>query len=234
MPLTLALNNITHHYGSKCALENLSLTIAFPSLVALIGPNGGGKSTLLKLVAGLLKLQQGSFDLSVPRHKIAYVAQQSTLDHHFPIRVFDVVAMGLFAKIGCFGKLTRDNTENIFKALHTVGLEGFEYAPINTLSGGQFQRMMFARVIVQDADLLLLDEPFAAIDSETKHQLMKLIQNWHNDGKTILVVLHDIKLAADYFPHIVMLSKNVLKSGSSQEIFGTEFLNSPLFTQELI
>lgn len=232
--MTLALNNITHYYGSKCALENLNLTISFPNLVALIGPNGGGKSTLLKLVAGLLKAQEGTLDLSVPRHKIAYVAQQSTLDHHFPIRVFDVVAMGLFAKIGCFGKLTRDNTENIFKALNTVGLEGFEYAPINTLSGGQFQRMMFARVIVQDADLLLLDEPFAAIDTETKHYLMKLIQNWHREGKTILVVLHDIKLAADYFSHIIMLSKNVLKSGSPEEIFGTEFLNSPLLTQELI
>lgn len=231
--MLLRLQNITHNYGTKCALNNITLTLDAPNLVAIIGPNGGGKSTLLKLIAGILQVQQGTFTSATPTHKIAYMPQQSTLDHNFPIRVQDVVAMGLYNKTGPFKKRTPADDARITDALTTVGLQDMEHRLINTLSGGQFQRMMFARTIVQDADLLLLDEPFAAIDSETKQKLMEIIQAWHVQGKTIIVVLHDIKLAADYFPHIIMLSHMILKAGTPQEVFGEDLLNSTLFTHTL-
>lgn len=209
--------SLSHMFGDKNVLHNINLTFPKGTFTAIIGPNGAGKSTLLKMCAGVLKPSQGSVNLK-SGIKRAYLPQHNQLDRHFPISVRDVLAMGFWPKIGLYSRLTQADKSRLLKALAMVGLEGLEESPISVLSGGQFQRLLFARLWLQEADLLILDEPFSAVDQPTTEDLLALLQNWVLEGKTIITVIHQLPLAEHYIPQSILLNRSVIAQGLSKEI----------------
>jgi zinc/manganese transport system ATP-binding protein len=224
MPAALCFDNLTLGYDRHPAVHHLSGEIPHGALVAVVGPNGAGKSTLLKAVAGEITALQGGFTLAVRRDAVAYLPQQSELDHSFPVSVFDMVAMGLWRRLGAFGGLDRRLAGRVHHALAQVGLVGYEQRPIGTLSGGQLQRARFARLMLQDAELLLLDEPFNAIDSRTTEDLIALVLDWHRQGRTILAALHDLERVRRHFPSCLLLAREALGFGPTAEVLTAERL----------
>ncbi|MFN3987530.1 MAG: zinc ABC transporter ATP-binding protein AztA [Rhodocyclaceae bacterium] len=217
-PRAIALTNLTLGYDRHPAVHHLSCEIARGSLIAIVGPNGAGKSTLLKAIAGEIAPIQGRIDLAVARDRIAYLPQQSEMDATFPISVFDMVAMGLWRRLGAFGGLKQQTRERVRATLRRVGLEEVEHRPIGTLSGGQIQRARFARMMLQDADLLLLDEPFNAIDSRTTDMLSELMLEWHAEGRTIIAVLHDLARVRRDFPQCLLIAREPLGFGPTHDV----------------
>lgn len=204
-------------YDNRLVLENINLDVAPRSMTAVVGPNGAGKSTFLQLIAGQLEPGSGTIQLN-PDTSVAYMPQSCHIDRSFPLSVFDVVAMGLWSRVGSFKAMGKAEQAKIQEALENVGLEGFEQRHISELSGGQFQRVLFARLYLEDADVILLDEPFAAIDHPTTLDLIKLLISWNKAGKTILCVTHDLRLVRDYFENILVLSKTVIGHGRTSRI----------------
>ncbi|KAI5912956.1 metal ABC transporter ATP-binding protein [Thauera sp. 2A1] len=218
-PPIIRFDNLTLGYERHPAVHHLSGEIAAGALVAVIGPNGAGKSTLLKGVAGELRPIGGHIELAaLPRGGLAYMPQRSEIDPSFPVSVFDVVAMGLWRELGAFGGLNRRQRQRVREALAAVGMEGFESRPIGSLSGGQLQRARFARLILQDAPLILLDEPFAAIDSRTVEDLIRLILGWHAEGRTILTVVHDFDQVRRHFPTCLLLAREPVAFGPTPQV----------------
>lgn len=201
----IILDRVSASYGRTHALAPLSATIATGSLTALTGPNGSGKSTLLKLIAGILKPRSGSITVNLP---LAYLPQQSVLQRDFPMNALEAAATGLWPSLGERGGIDAAALQRVRGAMHEVGLLGCENRPLHALSGGQFQRLLFARVIVQDAPLILLDEPFTGIDEETIAILISLIRDWNREGRTVLCVLHDRALVEKYFPNRLELKES--------------------------
>ncbi|WP_018987939.1 zinc ABC transporter ATP-binding protein AztA [Aromatoleum toluclasticum] len=220
----LELDNLTLGYDRHPAIHHLRCRIARGALVAIVGPNGAGKSTLFKALTGELQPLQGHFRVNAGKEGIAYLPQQSELDRSFPVSVFDMVSMGLWREIGAFRGLSRSQAERVRTALAAVGLSGFEARQIGTLSGGQLQRARFARMMLQDANLLLLDEPFNAIDARTIEDLVALILQWHAEGRTILAVLHDLTLVRHHFPETLLLARECVGFGPTDEILTPEHL----------
>jgi zinc/manganese transport system ATP-binding protein len=221
----IRLDNLTLGYDRHPAVHHLSADIPAGALVAVVGPNGAGKSTLLKGLAGELRPIGGRIALSgLPPGGLAYMPQRGEIDHSFPVSVFDVVAMGLWHEIGAFGGLSRGQRERVGAALAAVGLSGFEPRPIGSLSGGQLQRARFARLMLQDAPLILLDEPFAAIDSRTVDDLVALILGWHVEGRTILTVVHDLEQVRRHFPTALLLSREPVAFGPTAQVLTPELL----------
>ncbi|KON81183.1 ABC transporter ATP-binding protein [Azoarcus sp. PA01] len=220
----LRLENLTLGYDRHPAVHHLSCDIASGALVAIVGPNGAGKSTLLKALTGELAPLQGTFRLKAGRAGIAYLPQQNEMDRSFPVCVFDMVAMGLWRDIGAFGALRGDQAERVHAALAAVGLSGFESRQIGALSGGQLQRARFARMMLQDAPLLLLDEPFNAIDTRTIEDLVAIVLGWHAEGRTILAVLHDLELVRRHFPECLLLAREPVGFGPTAEVLTSERL----------
>lgn len=230
MQTCLRINLSGYRYGDIPALEALEVSIPLNSLTAIIGPNGGGKSTFLKIAAGLLKANDSTISLPIQSIKdLAYLPQMSTFDRTFPLKVSDVVAMGLWPSIGLFRKLPKQMRSQISVLLEKVGLNGFEDRALTALSGGQMQRLLFARLMAQDAKIILLDEPFAAVDPATTQDLIKLIQQWHKDGKTIIAVLHDLTIVRNYFPHTLLLSKKVIAHDATENVLVAEKLAKAAF-----
>lgn len=222
---SIRLDNLTLGYDRHPAVHHLSAEIPLGALVAVVGPNGAGKSTLLKGLAGELRPIGGHIVLpALPPGGLAYMPQRGEIDHSFPVSVFDVVAMGLWHEIGAFGGLTRAQRGRVRTALDAVGLAGFESRPIGSLSGGQLQRARFARLMLQDAPLILLDEPFAAIDSRTVDDLVDLILAWHAEGRTILTVVHDLEQVRRHFPTALLLSREPVAFGPTAEVLTPERL----------
>lgn len=219
----ILFSKLSHFYHQKPALEDINLRIPAHTLTAIVGPNGAGKSTFLKIVAGLIKPSQGHFSYH-PSFTLAYLPQQSGLDKTFPLSVKDVVAMGLWPQLGLTKGMNQTQRLSLEKALETVGLRDFENHSLDALSGGQFQRVLFARLMLQNANVLLLDEPFAAIDESTTQDLLALLQRWHQQGKTILAVMHNVSLVRRFFPQTVVLAKNLLAYGPSEEVLNTDTL----------
>jgi zinc/manganese transport system ATP-binding protein len=226
--VSLHLHNLTVSYRQHLALHHISGPFAPGSLTAIIGPNGAGKSTLLKSIAGLLPVQGGGEDaagrtrpalqISTPRQQRAYLPQQSELDRSFPMDVRDCVLLGLWSKTGAFGSTTPAMLAKTQMALHAVGLEGFEHRPVGTLSSGQMQRVLFARLLVQDAQLILLDEPFNAVDSKTTTALLTLVLRWQREGRTVLTALHDDTQVRSYFPQTLLLARECIAWGPTAEV----------------
>ena len=222
MPV-IDFQNLTLGYELYPAVTRLETEILEGSLTAIVGPNGAGKTTLLKGVIGALRPMEGCVSVNLSgRESIAYLPQLSEIDRSFPISVFDIVAMGLWKNIGAFGRLNKINREKVNAAISTVGLTGFEKRVIGSLSGGQMQRALFARLLLQDSPLVLLDEPFASVDARTMIDLIQLIQIWHHEGRTIVAVLHDYEMVREYFPDTLMLARELVAHGPTGKVLTVE------------
>jgi len=219
----VTFSDLTLGYDSHPAVHHLDGVIEKGALLAVVGGNGSGKSTLMKGIVGILRPMGGACEVA-PGTRIAYLPQQSELDRSFPAQVRDLVSLGLWPKRGLLGRHRPEDRELVSKALMAVGLEGFEKRPIDTLSGGQFQRALFARVLVQDADLILLDEPFNAIDARTVTDLVALIQRWHGEGRTVLVVVHDLDLVRGNFPEALLLARRPVAWGDAHRTLAPQNL----------
>jgi len=219
----LTFKDLTLGYSSHPAVHHLNGSIKAGSLTAVVGANGSGKSTLMKGIVGVLKPMAGSCTVA-PGKRIAYLPQQSELDRSFPSRVVDLVSLGLWPRRGLLGRYTKEDREAVSHALMAVGLEGFEKRPIDTLSGGQLQRALFARVLVQDADIILLDEPFNAVDAKTVGDLIRLIKRWHGENRTVMVVAHDLELVRAHFPNTLLLARQPVAWGETIETLRPENL----------
>jgi len=214
---SFTFENATIGYDRHPALHHLSTTFAAGSLTAIVGPNGAGKSTLLKAAIGLIRPIEGKVAINgCHRADIGYLPQLAEIDRSFPLTVFDFVAMGLWRRRGAFGGFRRDDDEDVALAIAGVGLVGFETRPLDTLSGGQLQRVLFARLSMQDAPLVLLDEPFTAVDERTSRDLMDVIDRWHGEGRTIVAVLHDLDLVRRRFPQTLLLARRLIAHGDTE------------------
>ncbi|MBV9557283.1 MAG: ABC transporter ATP-binding protein [Pseudolabrys sp.] len=215
----LNFSNVTLGYDRHPAVHHLSGAVEEGTLLAVVGPNGAGKSTLFKGIVGAIKPLAGRIDIgALARHDIAYLPQVADLDRTFPISLYDMVAMGLWKRAGLFGGLDADARHKIADAIAAVGLTGFEQRAIGTLSGGQMQRMLFARLLLQDARVIVLDEPFNAIDAKTVADLLDLVRRWHSEKRTILAALHDIDLVKANFPHTLLLAREPVAWGATAEV----------------
>ena len=225
MTAQLQFRDVTLGYDRHPAVHHLNGEVATGALLAVIGPNGAGKSTLFRGIAGILKPLAGSIvtgDLDI--RDIAYLPQTVDIDRSFPISVYDFVGTGLWRSIGFFGGMGKAARDKIAQALAAVGLNGFENRPIGTLSGGQMQRMLFARVLLQDARLIVLDEPFNAIDAKTSADLLALVRRWHAEKRTVLAALHDMDLVHANFPETLLLARGPVAWGATAQVLTSENL----------
>ncbi len=214
----VCLDNLTVSYRSHPALHHLTGYFPQGSLTAVVGPNGSGKSTLLKSIMGLMPIVESQLTVLVPHQRIAYLPQVTEIDRSFPISVRDCVLLGCWHDSGAWGMVTSPILERINLALTAVGLQGFENRNVGSLSGGQLQRALFARLLVQDADLFLLDEPFNAVDTKTLSGLLSLIHQWHGQKRTIIAVLHDDAIVRAHFPNTLMLARELVAWGKTEDV----------------
>jgi zinc/manganese transport system ATP-binding protein len=181
-------------------------------MTAVVGPNGAGKTTLLRALAGDLSLQSGHID-GLAGQRVAWLPQHSEIDRSFPISVREMVMHGLWHQLGAWGWRGASHRAACDQALAAVGLSGMAQRSIDTLSGGQMQRALFARLILQDAAVILLDEPFAAVDEPTSADLLRLMVQWQREGKTVITVLHDLRLVREHFPQTLLLARRAVAWG---------------------
>lgn len=220
--MALAIHDLTLGYDRHPAVHHLDLDLAPGSLTAVVGPNGAGKSTLLKGLTGEVQPLEGRIDRRAAR--MAYLPQLSEVDRSFPVAVGAFVAMGLWHRVGAFGRIGGADAARVAEALAAVGLTGFDRRPISALSGGQVQRVMFARLLLQDADLILLDEPFTALDTKTAADLLAVVKRWHGEGRTVLAVLHDIEAVRRHFPETLLLAREKVAHGATAQVLTAENL----------
>ncbi len=224
-PPAIAVEDLTVSYRQHPAVHHLSCRFEPGSLTAVIGPNGAGKSSLLDALTGRVPPTTGQVRLGgLPRRGMAYMPQQSGIDRSFPLGVLDVVMLGAWPQIGWFRGATPAQREGALHALTSVGLAGFEHRLISELSVGQFQRVLFARVLMQDAAVILLDEPFNAIDTRTTADLMRLVQHWHTEGRTVIAVLHDLAQVREHFPTTLLLARECVAHGPTTGVLVPQHL----------
>jgi zinc/manganese transport system ATP-binding protein len=219
----IRFDDVTLGYGRRPAVHHLAGEIPAGSLTAVVGPNGAGKSTLLKGIVGTLAPLSGAIHRPGAR-RLAYLPQAAEIDRSFPLAVYDLVAMGLWSRAGLFGGIGRRDRHRVEEALAAVGLSGFERRPIGTLSGGQMQRALFARLLLQDADLILLDEPFTAIDAKTSADLLALVRRWHDESRTVVAVLHDLDVVRRVFPQTLLIAREPVAWGDTASVLNPENL----------
>ncbi len=208
------LRNVTVAYDRHPAVHHLDGTFAPGSLTAIAGPNGAGKSTLLKALMNELPLASGTIDHDkLPISDIGYLPQAADIDRQFPLTVGDAVLLGAWRQTGAFRAVSLASAMEARRALAAVGLTGFERRHIGSLSAGQFQRVLFARLLLQDAKVILLDEPFTAIDARTTRDLLAIVQRWHQDGRTVIAVLHDFEQVRAHFPQTLLLAREPVAWG---------------------
>ncbi|PWB79930.1 MAG: ABC transporter [Methylocystaceae bacterium] len=215
---SIRLENLTLGYDRRPAVHHLTGVIEPGATLAVCGPNGAGKSTLLKGLAGLLAPLGGHIRRDgLSLRDIAYLPQCVDIDHAFPIDVLDFVATGAMRRIGLFGRVDHSERDRIAAAIAAVGLEGFEDRQLGTLSGGQMQRALFARILVEDGAVILLDEPFGAIDASTIDDLLTIVSRWREEGRTVVAVLHELELARRAFPQTLLLAREPIFWGDTRE-----------------
>ncbi|RTL51892.1 MAG: ABC transporter ATP-binding protein [Bradyrhizobiaceae bacterium] len=225
MGTQLQFRDVTLGYDRHPAVHHLTGEVSEGALLALVGPNGAGKSTLFRGIVGILKPLSGTIDRGgLDTRDIAYLPQTADIDRTFPISVFDFVGTGLWRKTGLFGGFDKADQGRIIAALASVGLNGFENRTIGTLSGGQMQRMLFARVLVQDARVIVLDEPFNAIDAKTSADLIALVRHWHAEKRTVLAALHDMDMVRMNFPETLLLARSPVAWGATASILTADNL----------
>ena len=225
MDAVISLKNLTVCYQRHPAVHHVSGEFIRGSLTGIVGPNGAGKSTLLHAIMGLLPLQQGKVIHQFKQQQIAYLAQQSQINRQMPLTVLDTVNQGHWQAQGWFKSINEQQQQASLTALKSVGLTGFTQRQVNSLSSGQFQRVLFARMIVQDCPLILLDEPFNAVDARTTHDLLQVIHQWAKEGRTVIAVLHDFEQVRKNFPQTLLLAREILAWGDSEQVLSDKNLN---------
>lgn len=225
----LEIHDLTVSYDQNPVLWNVDLSLPAGSLVGILGPNGAGKSTLIKAIMGLITPTSGYvkvFDkpMNDVRARISYVPQRESVDWNFPASVLDVVMMGTYGKLGLFRRPGKREKDLAIKCLEQVGMSGFVGRQISELSGGQQQRVFIARALAQEADLYLMDEPFAGVDMATETAIFQLLQEMTAAGKTVVVVHHDIHSAMNFFDWLIMLNLHLVASGPKEIVMNEEML----------
>lgn len=225
----LSVYDLTVAYHRKPVIWDVSFDVPPGRLVGVVGPNGAGKSTLLKAIMDLIPRASGRIRLfgepyRRSRHRVGYVPQRESVDWDFPVDALDVVTMGLYGKIGWCLPVRRKHRELALEALSRVGIADLARRQISQLSGGQQQRTFLARALVQDADLYLMDEPFAAVDAATERAIVDLLREMKQRGKTVLVIHHDLQTVPEYFDHVILLNMRVVAHGPVAEVFTPENL----------
>ena len=216
----IEIKNLTVAYGENIALENLNLDVEAGSLMALVGPNGAGKSTLIKTILKFLKQITG--EIKINGKNLAYVPQRNSVDWDFHTTLFDVVEMGCYGRVGLFKRVNKEEKQKVLKAIEQVGMLDFKDRQISELSGGQQQRAFIARALVQEADIYLMDEPFQGVDSTTEKSIVDILKKLKSEGKTLIVVHHDLQTVPTYFETVTFINKSVIASGKIKEVFTQE------------
>lgn len=224
------VHNVTVSYGGAPVLWDIDFEMPSGVLAGIIGPNGSGKTTLLKTVMGIIKPVSGNikvFDRPIDkvRSRIAYVPQRESVDWQFPISVMEVVLMGRYSKKNIFKRTSKADKEIALEALDNVGMTEFSNRQISELSGGQQQRVFLARALAQNADLYFMDEPFAGVDMATERTILNILLQLKKEGKTVLLVHHDLQTVNKYFDRVVLLNTRVIAQGPTQDILTEENLN---------
>lgn len=225
----IQVQNLTVSYHHKPVLWDVNFALPQGQIIGVIGPNGSGKTTLLKSIMGLLPVDTGEVKLfGLPlkkvRGRISYVPQRESVDWDFPANIEDVVLMGRYRKDNLFKPLNKRDKEVAKEAMEQVGLLDLAKRPIAQLSGGQQQRVFIARALAQQADLYLMDEPFVGVDAATEDAILKLLTKMRDEGKTVIIVHHDLQTAYSFFDSIVLLRTRLIAAGPKQEVFTTKNL----------
>ncbi len=220
--LTVQHMNVT--YDKQPALQDVSFAVPEGSLAAIIGPNGAGKSTLIKAILQLLPRLSGEVAIygnsfKEEKSRIGYVPQRSEVDWDFPTNALDVVLMGRYGHVGMFKRIKKQDKQFARDCLAKLGMEAFADRQISQLSGGQQQRVFLARALAQNADIYLMDEPFAGVDAATEKAMIGLLQEWKAQGKTVIVVHHDLQTVRSYFDHCLLLNKTAIAFGPTEQSF---------------
>ncbi len=227
----MAIRGLTVSYGQKPAVFSVDMTVQPGAMTAIIGPNGAGKSTLLKAALGVIKPLSGRVTvygkpLAAQRARIAYVPQRASVDWDFPTRVRDVVIMGLYRELGLLRRVKPRHVERTMDCLARVGMTDFADRQIGQLSGGQQQRVFLARALAQEADLYLLDEPFAGVDAATEKAIIGVLKALKDEGKTVVAVHHDLATVVDYFDRVFLINTRKVAEGSVGDAFTAETLQA--------
>lgn len=227
--IPLSVQDLTVAWHRKPVIWDVQFDVAPGQLVGIIGPNGAGKSTLLKAIMDLVPRTSGRVEIfggpwKQNRQRVGYVPQRESVDWDFPVSVLDVVTMGLYGRLGWFRPVRKQHREAAQRALERVGMGALAGRQISQLSGGQQQRTFLARALVQDADLYLMDEPFAAVDAATEQAIVEILREMRAAGKTAVVIHHDLHTVTDYFDSVVLLNMRVVAQGATSDVFTRENL----------
>lgn len=228
--IAVKVEDLTIAYYSKPVVWDVDLNIKKGKLTAILGPNGAGKSTLLKAMLNLIPISSGKISFFGKPYKefrknISYVPQSESVDWDFPTDVLDVVMMGTYGKLGWIKRAGKKEKELSLEALKKLGMEEYVDRQISDLSGGQQQRVFLSRALVQDSEIYFLDEPLKGVDAKTEKEIMRILKELRDSGKTIVVVHHDLRTVEEYFDDVVLLNKLVVASGSVKDVFTEENIN---------
>ncbi|UKN02890.1 metal ABC transporter ATP-binding protein [Paracrocinitomix mangrovi] len=230
-PISIEVHNLTVSYGAGPVLWDIDFELPSGKIIGVIGPNGSGKTTLLKAIMGLLHPSSGyvkvfNKSLDEVRERVAYVPQRTTVDWDFPASVYDVVMMGRYRKSNLFKRANKADKEIVDNAIEKVGLTEFKNRQISQLSGGQQQRVFIARALAQKAELYLMDEPFVGVDAATESSILAILQEMREEGKTVLIIHHDLQTVSEYFDYLVLLNTRLIAKGELSEVLTKENLSN--------
>lgn len=225
----IEVHDLTVTYNQKPVLWGIDLSLPKGSLVGIVGPNGAGKSTLIKAIMDLVPLSSGyvklfNAPLDEVREKVSYVPQRESVDWDFPASVYDIVMMGRYGKLGLFKRPRQADKEVVLENLRQVDMEQYRNRQISQLSGGQQQRVFLARALAQQADVYFMDEPFAGVDAATEKAIVQLLKQMSDEGKTVVVVHHDLQSVAKYFDWLILLNMRLVASGPTEAVFKEDLL----------
>lgn len=225
----LSVHAMTVAYHRKPVLWDVDFDAAPNRLIAIVGPNGAGKSTMIKACLGLLPRASGQVEFwgrpfRDVRERVGYVPQRESVDWEFPVSALDVVCMGRYRRIGWFRPVSRRHREAALECLERIGLQDLAHRQISRLSGGQQQRVFLARALAQEADLYIMDEPFAGVDAATERAIVEVLREIKSTGRTVIAVHHDLQTVPEYFDDVILLNMRVVAAGPVGEVFTRENL----------
>lgn len=225
----VSIKNLTVTYHKKPAIKGINLDIDEGAIIGIIGPNGAGKSTLIKAILGLLPADTGEIkifgkDNSESLKRASYIPQKEQFDWDFPINVSEVVMMGRYPHISLFGRPSEKDEEIVSRMIDKVEMKNYEHTQIRNLSGGQQQRIFVARALAQESDIYFLDEPFVGVDAKTETAVFNLIKELKDNGKTILIVHHDLGKVKDYFDKLILINQTLIAYGNTDDVFTADII----------